>query len=125
MPSSITYTGLGGVPLAEINAEGRAWADNVLRRARDRVPDDLPVTTILTEKPIRTALIEQIRDGTHDLVMMGSRGRGALRAGLLGSVSHYILNHSPIPVLIIHPHTGSPAEVAGAYAGPITTPAAA
>ena len=31
--------------------------------ARDRVPDDLPVTTILTDQPIRAALIHQIEDG--------------------------------------------------------------
>jgi nucleotide-binding universal stress UspA family protein len=124
-PSSIAYIGFSGVPLAELDAEGRAWADDVLRRARDRVPDDLPVTTILTEKPIRTALIEQIRDGTHDLVMMGSRGRGALRSGLLGSVSHYILNHSPIPVLIIHPHARPAPGVAEPHPAQLTTPAAA
>jgi nucleotide-binding universal stress UspA family protein len=73
----------------------------VLRDARDQIPDDLPVTTMLTEQPIRTALIRQIADGHHDLVVMGSRGRGAVRSALLGSVSHFLLHHSPVPVLIV------------------------
>jgi hypothetical protein len=32
---------------------------------------------------------------------MGTRGRGALSAAMLGSVSHYALNHSDVPVLIV------------------------
>ena len=83
-------------------SQADADAQAVLRRARDRVPDDLPVTTILTDQPIRAALIHQIEAGHHDLVAMGSRGRGAVRSALLGSVSHYLLNHSPVPVLIVH-----------------------
>ena len=101
----IAYAGLTGAPLAQIDASSRSWAQAVLRRARDRVPDDLPVITILTDRPIRTALIDQINRGRHDLVVMGSRGRGAIRSALLGSVSHYILNHSPAPVLIVHAPT--------------------
>ena len=102
---SVAYTGLAGVPLAQIDADARIWAEGVLRTARDRVPDDLPVTTILTDHPIRAALIDQIKRGRHDLIVMGSRGRGAVRATLLGSVSHYVLNHSPIPALIVHAST--------------------
>jgi nucleotide-binding universal stress UspA family protein len=111
-PPATAYIGLTSLALAEIDANNRSWADAVLRRARDRVPNDLPVTTIVTDRPIRTALIEQINRGRHDLIVMGSRGRGAVRAALLGSVSHYVLNHSPVPVLIFHAHTHPTPNVA-------------
>jgi len=77
-------------------------ADRVVRAAADRVPDDISVTTILTEDPIRSAIMARIREGHHDLVVMGSRGRGTVRSAVLGSVSHHVLHHSPVPVLIVH-----------------------
>jgi len=77
-------------------------ADAALRRAAARVPDSVPVTLILTKAPIREALDRQLRTGEHDLLVMGSRGRGAVGASLLGSVSHFALHHSPVPVLIAH-----------------------
>ena len=77
-------------------------ADRLLRAAADRVPDDISVTTILTEDPIRSAIMDRIREGHHDLVVMGSRGRGTVRSAVLGSVSHHVLHHSPVPVLIVH-----------------------
>ena len=98
IPATAYLTPAINALVAETNAEAQA----VLRRARDRVPDDLPVTTIVTDQPIRTALLHQIEAGHHDLVALGSRGRGAVRSALLGSVSHYVLNHSPVPVLIVH-----------------------
>ncbi len=83
-------------------------AKATLEAAVDKVPDSIPVTKILTRQPIREALMERIRSGEHDLVVMGSRGRGALSASLLGSVSHYALNHSQVPVLIIHTEDEAP-----------------
>ena len=93
---------MAGEEIGHLIENARAQAEAILGQARERVPDDLPVTTILTEKPIRSALICRIKEGHHDLVVMGSRGRGAVRAALLGSASHYVLHHSPVPVLIVH-----------------------
>ncbi len=125
----VAYAGLTGAPLAQLDASARSWAQAVLLRARDRVPDDLPVTTILADQPIRAALIDQINRGRHDLVVMGSRGRGAIRAALLGSVSHYILNRSRTPVLIVHADTHLTPKLADPSPAterpPIATPAAA
>jgi nucleotide-binding universal stress UspA family protein len=87
-------------------------AERIVRAAADRVPADVSVTTILTEKPIRSAILERIREGNHDLVVMGSRGRGTVRSAVLGSVSHHVLHHSPVPVLIVHadPEPGAAQE---------------
>jgi nucleotide-binding universal stress UspA family protein len=109
-----------GVPIGQLVDSAKTEAEAILRHARERVPDDLPVTTILAEDPIRPAVIRRIKDGHHDLVVMGSRGRGAVRATLLGSVSHYVLHHSPVPVLIAHAqHSGvtRPSERVGVAAG--------
>jgi nucleotide-binding universal stress UspA family protein len=91
-------TAAGVEPLA---VELQREATQALCRAVDRVPDCIPVTKILTEDPIRDALIEQIRTGRYDLVVLGTRGRGAVAASLRGSVSHYALHHCHVPVLIV------------------------
>ncbi len=105
-------TGVVPVPVAAFAATtyalpeairgAQAEAEAVIRRARERVPQDIPVTTIVTKEPIRCALVQEVKAGRHDLIVMGSRGRGAVRSALLGSVSHYVLHHSPVPVLIAH-----------------------
>jgi nucleotide-binding universal stress UspA family protein len=77
-------------------------AKQALHDAVELVPASTPVTKILTYEPIRTALMDRLASGEHDLLVMGSRGRGALCSTLLGSVSHFVLNHSPVPVLIVH-----------------------
>lgn len=77
-------------------------AVKVMQHAVARVPSDVPVTTMISRRPIRSALTRAVKSGDYDLLVMGSRGRRALAASLLGSVSHYALNHCPIPVLIVH-----------------------
>jgi nucleotide-binding universal stress UspA family protein len=114
-PPSVAYVGVSGDVTANLIREAEAEADAVLRTAVERVPDDVSVVSVLSGEPVRPALVSQIAAGEHDLVVMGSRGRGALRSVLLGSVSHYVLNHSPVPVLIVHAERdGVPESSAGA-----------
>jgi nucleotide-binding universal stress UspA family protein len=77
-------------------------AQEALHDAVELVPASTPVTKILTYQPIRIALMDRLAGGEYDLLVMGSRGRGAFSSTLLGSVSHFALNHSPVPVLIVH-----------------------
>ena len=100
-PPTAAYIGGGGAVAAAFARDAETETEKVLRAAVGRVPDGVSVSTVLSGEPVRLALIHQITSGHHDLVVMGSRGRGALRSVLLGSVSHYVLNHSPVPVLIV------------------------
>jgi nucleotide-binding universal stress UspA family protein len=102
MPPAGAYIGAGGEVAATLARNAEAEAETVLRTAAQQVPDRVSLSTVLSNEPVRQALIHQIKKGTHDVVVMGSRGRGAVRSVLLGSVSHYVLHHSPIPVLIVH-----------------------
>jgi nucleotide-binding universal stress UspA family protein len=106
-PPAIAYNGMGGDVVTKLVRESEQEAQALLRDAVQRVPEDVSVTSVLSTEPVRAALVNQIEKGEHDLVVMGSRGRGALRSALLGSVSHYVLHHSPAPVLIVHAEDGA------------------
>jgi nucleotide-binding universal stress UspA family protein len=96
------YVGAGGEVAAALARDAEVETETILQEAVRRVPDRVSVSTVQSRDPVRLALIDQIGKGRHDLVVMGSRGRGALRSVLLGSVSHYVLHHSRVPVLIVH-----------------------
>jgi nucleotide-binding universal stress UspA family protein len=101
MPPSEVYWGGGAAAAADLARNAETEAEAILRTAVERVPNDVSVSTVLSKEPVRPALLHQIKSGEHDLVVMGSRGRGAVRAALLGSVSHYVLHHGPTPVMIV------------------------
>ena len=45
-----------------------------------------------------------------ELIVVGSRGMGAIHGALVGSVSHALVSRSPVPVMIVR-HTAVPAGV--------------
>ncbi len=65
--------------------------------ASDRTPE---ITTEVTDEPIIEHLIE--RSHHARMLVVGSRGLGAIRRGLLGSVSSAVTRHAHCPVTVIH-----------------------
>jgi nucleotide-binding universal stress UspA family protein len=69
--------------------------------------------TIFEAGPPAPTLIGIARDQQPDLIVTGSRGLGGFGELLLGSVSHELVLHAQLPVVVIpaeHKKTGSTAE---------------
>ena len=103
-PSSWLVTGAGSAGQDFVKLEQETEADYVklVDDAIAALPDGLPATKVVAHGRPGEQILRQVADAGHDLVVMGSRGRGEVRSMLLGSVSHNVLNASPAAVLIVH-----------------------
>ena len=48
-------------------------------------------------------LIDVVREEKADLLVAGRRGRGGFSELVLGSVSHHLVHHSPVPITVVPP----------------------
>jgi nucleotide-binding universal stress UspA family protein len=98
-------------------AELMAEVEQRLDRVVERVPEGVPVATVVRSGSPAQEILDRIGQGQHDLVVMGSRGHGGIRTLLLGSVSRAVVYRSPVPVVIVHAaKAGSEAATAAAAA---------
>lgn len=59
------------------------------------------VVVEILEGPPADAVLRVAKVRQPDLIVMGSRGHGTLASLLLGSVSHRVLAHTHVPVMIV------------------------
>jgi len=86
----------------EQQAEGRSLLAHASAIARDAIADTARVhiagELLSSPTPVPT-LVDQSKDA--ELIVVGSRGRGALSRSLLGSVSSGLIRHAHCPVALI------------------------
>jgi nucleotide-binding universal stress UspA family protein len=89
--------------LAEVEREHRAYAEKLLQKAIAFLaePGVDTTSTILYGSPAES-IAEEAAAGDVGMVVVGSRGHGAVARVFLGSVSDRIVHISPKPVLVVH-----------------------
>ena len=89
----------------EITEDDRAPLDAAVDLAAAK---DLAITTELRRGSTVTEIVAFADEMDADLIVIGSRGHGALTTALLGSISLGVLRHTTRPVLIVRGHADLP-----------------
>ena len=85
--------------IAMIQQNAQRDLDEFLRSAE--VGSGAPLTGRLLSGDPASALLHELKQGSHDLVVVGSHGRTGLSHLLIGSVAEKLVRLSPVPVLIV------------------------
>ncbi len=88
----------GGLPLATIE-EFEAAARRHATEAVEAVPTDDRRSLAVYHGPAGPALVEAAVDAS--LIVVGTRGRGAVANTVLGSVSSYVVAHASVPTIVV------------------------
>jgi nucleotide-binding universal stress UspA family protein len=109
-PAFAQITAAGAASLADASAI-MGDAGKRIRQQVDALPQDLSVTSIVVAGRADEVILERLREGNHDLLVMGTRGLGRVGSALLGSVSQAVLHHAEVPVLVVRaPRSGASPE---------------
>lgn len=98
-PPVATLVTLGGVSIETMSAELDRWAADVLDEAAAAVPEGLTAERVQGSGQAGPEILDELKRGGYDLVVLGTRGRGRTQEGLLGSVNGYVHFHALVPLL--------------------------
>lgn len=85
-------------PRNEMRLDAMRTLEASARHAKELAPS-LRIHPIVCEQGPAKAIIDAAKDA--DLVVVGTRGHGGFAALVMGSVSRTVLQHSPVPVVVV------------------------
>lgn len=97
------YVADGFIPISpEVHQEFYEMAQKTVDEATERLQAAGVVGhTELVQGSPSEAILEYAKQNGHDVIIIGSRGLGGIREFVLGSVSHNVVQHAQVPVLVV------------------------
>ncbi|MBM2851606.1 MAG: hypothetical protein HW420_153 [Candidatus Nitrosotenuis sp.] len=88
----------------QFQVEDEKYARKVLEKAKDLAKqNNIEFSQIINFGNAGYNIVKYVKNKANkiDLVVIGSRGRGAIKEIFLGSTSNYVLHKSPVPVTVV------------------------
>jgi nucleotide-binding universal stress UspA family protein len=85
-------------------------AEQIMDEVRLRTAADRQVETRLVEGSPAERLLGIADEEGAAFIVAGSRGRGAMASGVLGSVSRTLVRNANCPVVVVPPNSGDPSD---------------
>jgi nucleotide-binding universal stress UspA family protein len=106
-PPPVAAAGPVVVPVTRerLEQELLEWARRNVEEAARVVPDEVPITKLVTRGAPGKALLREARSGCWDLVVVGQSSR---RRRLFRSVGDRLGRRSSVPVLVVHEERDQP-----------------
>ncbi|WP_194843453.1 universal stress protein [Paenibacillus sp. B01] len=81
----------------------RLEAETVAAEARTIIASatDMPIEVMITDGDPGKRVVGLAKERGADLIVVGSHGKGGFKELFTGSVSHYVTQHAPVPVLVV------------------------
>ena len=94
------------VPKASLDTEVRREATRYMKDLCVKLEKEgLRATYLIREGTVTEKILEDAGIMQADLIAMSTHGRSGVRRLLMGSVTEWMIKHSPAPVMVIHPQS--------------------
>jgi nucleotide-binding universal stress UspA family protein len=88
--------------LEDIKKEAEKWFDKIKQKTYERNKKiQIKTEVVATDRSVVGAIVEYAEHENIDLIVIGTRGRSAIKKMLLGSVASGVITYAHCPVLVI------------------------
>jgi len=95
------------IDTASIQTDADKAAEKLLRETVERIPQDIPVTTVFRRGRPGPEIVAHSEEQPYDAILLGARGLGRVHA-LMGSVSQHVMHHARVAVFVAHAPKAAP-----------------